>query len=94
MSHDQAAHRTLLSLTYDAPECARRVERATAPEVGEIDDDRSRTQLERDRSELRLTVEARDLVALRAAVNTWLSLVTVAERTGGISREPDPDRNE
>jgi len=92
VSPDQAAHGTLLSLTYDTPERARRVERAISPEIGDIDDERSRTRLDRDRSELRLTVEARDLVALRAAVNTWLSLVTVAEQAGGVSRKSDTGR--
>jgi len=79
-------HETLLSITYANPERARRVERAIAPEVGDIDDDRSRTRLAREAAELRLTVEARDLVALRAALNTWLSLVSVAEAAGGVDQ--------
>jgi len=75
-------HETLLSLTYTDPQRARRIERAITPEVGDIDDERSRTRLDREAAELRLTIEARDLVALRAAVNTWLSLVSVAEQAG------------
>jgi len=39
-----------------------------------------RTRLDSER--LVLTVEAADFVALRAALNTWLSLVDVAERCG------------
>ena len=50
-------------------------------EVGEIDDDRSRTDLSRDGQSVVVEVEAADLVALRAASNTWLSLLGVAERT-------------
>jgi len=75
-------HETLLLLTYTDPERARRVERAITPEVGDIDDERSRTRLDREAAELTLTIEARDLVALRAAANTWLSLVSVAEQAG------------
>jgi KEOPS complex subunit Pcc1 len=76
-------HETVLSITYATPERARRVERAIAPEIGDIDDDRSSTRLARDADELSVTVEAADLVALRAAINTWLSLVSVAEDVGG-----------
>ena len=79
-------HETLLSLTYATPQRARRVERAILPEVGDIDDERSRTRLDREAAELRLTIEARDLVALRAAANTWLSLVSVAEQAGAATR--------
>jgi KEOPS complex subunit Pcc1 len=84
VSRGSDEHETLLSVTYATSECARRVERALAPEVGDIDDDRSRTRLDREAAELRLAIEARDLVALRAALNTWLSLVSAAERAGGV----------
>jgi KEOPS complex subunit Pcc1 len=77
-------HETVLSITYATPERARRVERSIAPEIGDIDDDRSRTRLARDDDELSVTVQASDVVALRAAINTWLSLVSVAEDVGGV----------
>jgi KEOPS complex subunit Pcc1 len=77
-------HETVLSVTYATPDHARRVERAIAPEIGDIDDDRSSTRLARDAAELSLTVEAADLVALRAAINTWLSLISVAEDVGEV----------
>lgn len=76
-------HEAVLSFEYDSAEAADRVARAIGPELGEIDDDRSSVRSERDGDRLRLVVEARDLVALRAALNTWLSLVSVAERVGG-----------
>ncbi len=54
-------------------------------EIGEIDDDRSRTRLERTGSTVEITIDADDLTALRAAANTWLTLVDVAERTSEIA---------
>jgi len=63
---------------------ARRVYRAIEPELGDIDDDRSRVHSEREGNELTLVVEARDPTALRAALNTWLSLVGVAEQAGKV----------
>jgi KEOPS complex subunit Pcc1 len=75
-------HEATLTFEYDSPERARRVERAIGPELGDIEDDRSRVAAHRTGDSLELAVEARDLVALRAALNTWLSLVTVAEEAG------------
>lgn len=77
-------HETTLSFEYSSPDAAQRVERALRPEIGEIADERSRTRLGRSGAVVRVRVEARDLVALRAGLNTWLSLVTVAERTGDV----------
>lgn len=76
-------HETRLGFEYDSPACARRVERALAPEIGDIADDRGETRLDRSGATLTVVVEAADLVALRAGLNTWCSLVDVAERTAG-----------
>lgn len=73
-------HRTTLTLEYEREPVARRVERSLRQEVGEIDDDRSSTGLVREGRAVELTIDAADLVALRAAANTWLSLASVAER--------------
>ena len=75
-------HEFSVSVTYPSPAHARRVERAVAPELGDIDDDRSETCLRRSDEELTLVVAATDLVALRAGLNSWLSLIDVAERAG------------
>jgi len=75
-------HEATLDFVYDSADAARRVERAIAPEVGAIDDDRSCARTDRDGSTLSITIEARDPVALRASLNTWLSLVGVAEDAG------------
>ena len=76
-------HRTELLFSYESPERATQIERAVRPEIGDIDDDRSETQLQRTDETLELTIVARDLVALRAGINTWCSLVSVAERATG-----------
>jgi len=76
-------HRSTLALEYDNERRARVVEASVGQEVGEIDDDRSRTSLSRDGRTVEIDVEAADLVALRAAGNTWLSLASMAERIAG-----------
>ena len=76
-----APHSTTFSFAYSDPDRARLVERAIRQEVDEIADDRSRTTVGREGGTLRVVVEAADLVALRAAANTWLTLTDVAERT-------------
>jgi len=77
-------HETHLTLQYSSAELAHRVESAVSPELGGIDDDRSRVRLGRSGETLTIVLEAADLVALRAGLNTWLSLVSVAERTGDV----------
>ncbi|MFB6108465.1 MAG: KEOPS complex subunit Pcc1 [Haloplanus sp.] len=72
-------HRVVLSFDYDTERRARAVARSVGVEVGEIDDDRSTASVDRDGDEVRVTVAAADLVALRAGTNTWLRLVSVAE---------------
>lgn len=76
-------HVAAFSLTYPSSETASRVATAIRPEVGDIDDDRSRATLDRDGRVVEIVVEAGDLVALRAGLNTWLTLADVAERADG-----------
>jgi KEOPS complex subunit Pcc1 len=75
------AHPHAVSLTFDYADERRAglVASAVAVEVGEIDDDRSAATVDHDGRSLRVDVVARDLVALRAGVNTWLRLVETAE---------------
>lgn len=75
------SHESRLSFAYDDPDSASRVRRAIQPEVGDIDEGRSRVVLDCEDSRIHLTVHASDLVALRASLNTWCTLVDVAERT-------------
>jgi KEOPS complex subunit Pcc1 len=82
-----AAHRTVLTVEYDDTERARRVEHSVRPEVGAIDGDRTTATLDREGAVLTVTVAASDLVALRAGVNTWLTLVSVAEAAGAAATQ-------
>ena len=74
------SHETALELDYGTERRARIVERSVRPEIGEIAGDRSTASLDRAGRTVRITVRARDLVALRAGTNTWLTLASVAER--------------
>lgn len=79
-------HEATLFFTYDTPEEATLVADSVAQELGEIAGDRTRAALDRDGRELRVLVEAEDLVALRAGLNTWTTLVEVAEETAAVGR--------
>lgn len=69
-----------MTLSYDTERRARAIARSLRPELDDLADDRSTTRLERAGRDLELAIDAADLVALRAATNTWLGLVQVAER--------------
>ncbi|KAB1197122.1 MULTISPECIES: KEOPS complex subunit Pcc1 [Haloferax] len=73
------AHSASLEFDYPDERRARIVEQSVAVEVGEIDDARSRAHAERDGRTVVVTVDADDIVALRAGVNTWIRLVETAE---------------
>ncbi|WP_049897649.1 KEOPS complex subunit Pcc1 [Halorubrum distributum] len=76
------AHETVLSFSYPTERRARVVADALGPEVGEIDDARSSATVDREGDAVRIRVLADDLVALRAGVNSWSRLVSVAEGVG------------
>lgn len=73
------AHSASLEFDYPDERRARIVERSVAVEVGEIDDARSSVRVHREGRTVVVIVEADDLVALRAGVNTWIRLVETAE---------------
>ena len=77
---DPAVHDAVLEFEYDDAQRARIVERSVGLEVGEISGDRTRATIARDGPVVEVTVLADDLVALRAGLNTWLTLLSVAER--------------
>lgn len=81
-----AAHAASLSFDYPDADSAAVVARSVRREVGEIDGDRSRATVERDGATVTVEVAARDLVGLRAGLNTWLGLVGVAERAAAAAR--------
>lgn len=51
------------------------------PEMADLEDERSHARITHHASDIEITIEARDLIALRAAMNTWMHLVRVAEST-------------
>jgi KEOPS complex subunit Pcc1 len=77
-------HEAQFSLVYSGVGEATLVAESLRPEIGDIEGDRTRATLEREGAEVELLIEADDFVALRAGINTWLSLAGVAERAGGI----------
>ncbi|WP_276253828.1 KEOPS complex subunit Pcc1 [Halomontanus rarus] len=84
------SHETVIEVDYDTPARARLVADSVAREIGEIDDERSRTTISRDDATVVLEIRARDVTALRAALNTWFSLLDVAERVGEIGARSRP----
>ncbi|MEF8776072.1 MAG: KEOPS complex subunit Pcc1 [Haloarculaceae archaeon] len=85
-SRSSSPHEAVFSLTYPDVESARRVQSAVEPEVGDIQGDRSSTELDREAATLEVVVDAEDLVALRAGLNTWATLVQVAEAASGLEQ--------
>ncbi|QLC33733.1 rpo operon protein [Halarchaeum sp. CBA1220] len=75
------SHRTSLVFSYDTPRVAAAVYSAVRVEASDIEGDRTDAAVERDGDTVRVTVEGADLTALRAGVNTWTTLVGVAEST-------------
>ncbi len=78
------SHDATLEFVYEDEASARVVADSVAREVGEIDDDRSRTTIDRAGTTVTLELDARDVTALRAALNTWMTLVDVAERSASL----------
>ena len=80
-------HEAVLSFDYASPDVATRVERSVRPEVGDIEGDRTQATLSRDGETVTVSVAAADLVALRAGLNTWSTLLSVAQRAGSSATE-------
>lgn len=72
-------HTAELCFRYDSAETAELVADAVGEELGEIDGDRATASLSRDAGKLTVGIEADDLIALRAGLNTWATLLEVAE---------------
>jgi KEOPS complex subunit Pcc1 len=78
-------HETTLVLEYDDPDVATIVERSVGQEIGDIQGDRTEATLSRSGGTITISIEADDLVALRAGHNTWLGLIEVAEQSADLS---------
>lgn len=81
-----APHGIVLTFPYPDAESARIVERSVRQEVDDIEGDRTSATVSRDGATLTVDVAADDLVALRAGLNTWCTLVEVAERSSAASK--------
>lgn len=79
-------HSADLRFRYRSPEAAALVADAVAGELGEIDGDRATATLTVADATVRIDIDAADLVALRAGLNTWEGLLEVAERSAEIGR--------
>ncbi|PSQ33284.1 KEOPS complex Pcc1-like subunit [Halobacteriales archaeon SW_12_69_24] len=90
---DDRAHAADLRYEYGSGEAAVLVADAVRQEVGEIGGDRSTATIERDGRVVRVDVAADDLVALRAGLNTWQTLVGVAGRTVAAGDADEPQRS-
>jgi KEOPS complex subunit Pcc1 len=75
-----AVHTAELVAAYDDPDVAALVAAAVSQELDEIDGDRATAGLRREDDTLYVDIDAEDLVALRAGLNTWGTLLEVAER--------------
>jgi KEOPS complex subunit Pcc1 len=76
-------HRVGLSCVCASSEEARAIAAAIAPEVGAVDNARSETRLDRTGARLVLQIDAEDLTALRAAMNSWCRLLATATAVQG-----------
>lgn len=84
-----ALHDATFRLSCPDDRHADRVRTALESEVGAIDDDRSQATLA-DGDEpgtVEVTVQARDVPALRAATGTWLGLLEAADATVTVADE-------
>lgn len=73
-------HEAVFAFPYADDRTARLVFESVRPEVGDIGGDRTAVTVDRNDDTVVLTVRAADLIALRAGINTWQSLIDVAER--------------
>ncbi len=89
-----SSHDATLEFEYESASRARIVAESVRREIGEIDDDRSQTTIDREGTHVRVEIEAADVIALRAALNTWFSLIDVAERTADVGAAVTADGNQ
>ena len=80
-------HATTLVFEYSSRRAAAVVARSVEREVGEIEGDRTEAALVREGDTVTVEIEADDVTALRAGLNTWTTLVEVAESVGGVAVE-------
>ncbi len=57
----------------------RKAYEALEPELQASPSERSKIELKEEEGQLKLFIEAEDIVSLRAALNTWLRLIKITE---------------
>jgi len=77
------AHHIVLTCTCASAAVARACAEAVGPEVGAVDDGRAETAVAQDAGTLTVEIEAEDLHALRAAMNSWSRLISTARAVVG-----------
>ena len=68
-----------LSVEFELGRLAQPAFESLRPELQAIPSERSKVSLELSGDTLKLFVVAEDVVSLRAAINTWLRLIKIAE---------------
>ena len=76
-------HTAVLSFEYSTPKDARLVHQSIGVEADQLEEDRSTVSVSRTDSRVGVEIDADDLVALRAGLNSWQRYVSVAERVAG-----------
>lgn len=82
-------HRTTLDVCYSDSERTAAIARSVAREAGAIAGGRTHVSVEHTDTKIEVTIEAEDVVALRAGQTTWCTLLEVAERTTASAIEFD-----
>jgi KEOPS complex subunit Pcc1 len=72
-----AVHTVFIGFDFGAS--AEKVLEALKPELQAAPSGRSRIELSAGEGRLKLFIEAEDVVSMRAALNTWLRLIKIAE---------------
>lgn len=75
-------HRIDLQFDFSDRRLAERVVRSVDPEADGLDADRARVTVRVTDASVAVAIAASDLTALRAATNTWTTLIDVAIRAG------------
>jgi KEOPS complex subunit Pcc1 len=72
---------SILRIPLDSEENAKILLKALTPETASVPSDRARVELAVEGSVLVLRINASDLTALRAAMNSYLSWIAACQRT-------------
>ena len=78
---DHAPLKAELRLDLESKENASIIYSAIDPETKEVSSDRARTTVKQEANVIRVLIEAEDLTALRASMNSFLAWISACERT-------------